>query len=85
MEKAFGTWPSPITAEAVATQGIRLSHVFVDGDDIYWIEGRAQEAGRYVLVRVGLMGRWRTSRLQASTFGRASTSTVVVRVLSQEV
>jgi dipeptidyl aminopeptidase/acylaminoacyl peptidase len=51
MDKAFGTWPSPITAEAVAAQGIRLSHVAVDGGDVYWIEGRPQEAGRNVLVR----------------------------------
>lgn len=51
MNKAFGTWPSPITAHAVATQGIRLSSVALDGEDIYWIEGRPQEAGRNVLVR----------------------------------
>ncbi|HVQ15740.1 MAG TPA: prolyl oligopeptidase family serine peptidase [Vicinamibacterales bacterium] len=51
MQKAFGTWPSPITAQAVAAQGIRLSYVAVDGDDIYWIEGRPHEAGRNALVR----------------------------------
>ena len=51
MEKPFGTWRSPITAQAVATQGIRLSYVAIDGEDIYWIEGRPQEGGRNVLVR----------------------------------
>ena len=51
MQKDFGTWASPITASTVATQGIRLSNVAVDGEDIYWIEGRPQEAGRNVLVR----------------------------------
>jgi dipeptidyl aminopeptidase/acylaminoacyl peptidase len=51
VQKPFGTWPSPITAEAVAAQGIRLSYVAVDGDDIYWIEGRPHEAGRNALVR----------------------------------
>jgi hypothetical protein len=51
VQKAFGTWASPITAETVATQGIRLSAVAVDGADIYWIELRPQEGGRNVLVR----------------------------------
>jgi dipeptidyl aminopeptidase/acylaminoacyl peptidase len=51
VQKAFGTWPSPITADAVATQGIRFSNVAIDGEDIYWIEGRPQEGGRNVLVR----------------------------------
>jgi dipeptidyl aminopeptidase/acylaminoacyl peptidase len=57
VQKPFGTWPSPITAEAVAAQGIRLSYVAVDGDDIYWIEGRPHEAGRNVLVRLRPDGR----------------------------
>jgi dipeptidyl aminopeptidase/acylaminoacyl peptidase len=48
---AFGTWPSPISAALVAGQGLRLSAVSVLGDDVYWIEGRPQEAGRNVLVR----------------------------------
>ena len=47
----FGTWPSPITAEAVAAQSVRLSSVAIDGDDIYWLEGRPSEGGRNVLVR----------------------------------
>jgi dipeptidyl aminopeptidase/acylaminoacyl peptidase len=51
VQKAFGTWPSPISADAVATQGIRFSNVAIDGQDIYWIEGRPQEGGRNVLVR----------------------------------
>ena len=52
MQKAYGTWPSPITAQTVAAQGLRLSYVAVDGDDIYWIEGRPHEAGRNALVRL---------------------------------
>ena len=47
----YGTWPSPISAERVASQSVRLGAVAVDGDDIYWIEGRPQEGGRNVLVR----------------------------------
>jgi dipeptidyl aminopeptidase/acylaminoacyl peptidase len=47
----YGTWPSPISAERVASQSVRLGAVAVDGDDVYWIEGRPQEGGRNVLVR----------------------------------
>ncbi len=46
-----GTWPSPISAEVIAAQGVRLGAVAIDGDDIYWLEGRPQEGGRNVLVR----------------------------------
>jgi dipeptidyl aminopeptidase/acylaminoacyl peptidase len=35
----------------VAAQGLRLGAVSLDGDDIYWIEGRPNESGRNVLVR----------------------------------
>ncbi len=57
MQKPYGTWPSPITANAVAAQGTRLSHVAIDGDDIYWLEGRPHEGGRNVLVRRRADGR----------------------------
>jgi acetyl esterase/lipase len=50
-QKGFGTWPSPISAQAVATQGVRLGSVAVDGDDVYWLERRPNEGGRSVLVR----------------------------------
>jgi dipeptidyl aminopeptidase/acylaminoacyl peptidase len=35
----------------VAAQGLRLSAVAIDGDDVLWVEGRPQEGGRNVLVR----------------------------------
>jgi dipeptidyl aminopeptidase/acylaminoacyl peptidase len=57
VKKAYGTWPSPITAAAVAAQGIRLSYVAIDGDDIYWLEGRPHEGGRNILVRRRRDGR----------------------------
>jgi dipeptidyl aminopeptidase/acylaminoacyl peptidase len=49
--RPYGTWPSPITADVVAAQGVRLGAVAVDGDDVYWLEGRPHEGGRNVLVR----------------------------------
>jgi dipeptidyl aminopeptidase/acylaminoacyl peptidase len=47
----YGTWPSPITAQVVASQGLRLGAVCIDGPDICWLEGRPTEGGRIVLVR----------------------------------
>ena len=48
---AYGTWKSPIAAETVAAGAFRLSGVVLDGDDIYWMEGRPEEGGRNVIVR----------------------------------
>jgi dipeptidyl aminopeptidase/acylaminoacyl peptidase len=57
VQKAYGTWPSPISAQVVAAQGLRLGAVAVDGDEIYWLEGRPSEGGRSVLVRRSADGR----------------------------
>jgi dipeptidyl aminopeptidase/acylaminoacyl peptidase len=46
-----GTWQSPLTAARVTAGTLRFDHLVVDGDDLYWVEGRASEAGRYVVVR----------------------------------
>ena len=51
MEQPYGTWASPITAAVVASQGLRLSSGAVDGDSVYWVEGRPSEGGRNVVVQ----------------------------------
>ncbi|HEX7228027.1 MAG TPA: S9 family peptidase, partial [Candidatus Binatia bacterium] len=47
----FGSWKSPVTADLVARGEVGLEQVKIDGDDLYWIERRAQEGGRKVVVR----------------------------------
>jgi dipeptidyl aminopeptidase/acylaminoacyl peptidase len=47
----YGTWTSPLTAAAIASGNLRLGAVQIDGEDIYWLEGRPQEGGRYALLR----------------------------------
>ena len=47
----FGTWPSPITPGTITTRTVLLSQVRVDGADTYWVEQRASQAGRNVLLR----------------------------------
>jgi dienelactone hydrolase len=53
----YGTWRSPLTARAVAADAVRLGSIALDGDDIYWIEGRPDEGGRNTLVKRSVDGR----------------------------
>src|SRR5262249_58280141 len=46
----FGAWRSPLSAERVAAASLGLGGLAVDGDAIWWIEGRPTEQGRAVLV-----------------------------------
>lgn len=48
-----GTWTSPITASVVAAGATPLSSLMLDGASLYWLEGRASEAGRSTLVGSG--------------------------------
>ena len=47
----YGTWNSPLTAARVTAGKLRFDHLVLDGNDLYWVEGRASEGGRYVIVR----------------------------------
>lgn len=47
----YGSWPSPLSAARVTAGALRLDQIQLDGDDVYWIEGRASEGGRNVIVR----------------------------------
>lgn len=47
----YGSWESPISADLISTEGRRIIEVVTDGEDIYWIEMRPTESGRYVIVR----------------------------------
>src|SRR5580765_8201227 len=47
----YGSWKSPLTAARVTAGALRFDHLVLDGDDLYWIEGRASESGRNVIVR----------------------------------
>lgn len=47
----FGSWRSPIDVETVVASGISLAEPWLDGDDVYWLEGRPLEGGRRALMR----------------------------------
>src|SRR5512141_2919661 len=50
-EAPYGSWKSPITADLIVAGSLSLLETAIDGDDLYWVEGRAQEAGRYTIMR----------------------------------
>ncbi|MBN2389716.1 MAG: S9 family peptidase [Anaerolineae bacterium] len=47
----YGAWKSPLTSDLIVSRSIGLGGGKFDGDDVYWLEGRPAEAGRYVIVR----------------------------------
>lgn len=46
-----GSWPSPLDARGTLAGATRRSAPRADGDDLYWLEARPQDAGRVTLVR----------------------------------
>ncbi len=48
----FGSWRSPVTADVIIEGSRSLQEHVVDGEDLYLLEGRPQEGGRGVVVRV---------------------------------
>jgi len=46
----YGSWPSPISAEALVEGVVSLSGLASDGETVFWLEGRPEEGGRTVLV-----------------------------------
>ncbi len=55
--RPYGAWRSPITADMVVAGTMQLEQVAVDGQDIYWTEGRPWESGRVVLCRMTAGGQ----------------------------
>ncbi len=47
----YGSWKSPITSDLITSGTISLSSIRLDGENVYWLEGRPAEAGRSVIVR----------------------------------
>ncbi|MEK7831954.1 MAG: S9 family peptidase, partial [Acidobacteriota bacterium] len=47
----YGSWRSPITSDLIVAGTVRLGQVELDGEDVYWIEGRPAEKGRNAIVR----------------------------------
>ena len=52
----YGAWRSLIRIDDVVGDVIVLGEPWIDGDDVYWLEGRPTEGGRRVLVRAAADG-----------------------------
>ena len=61
-------WPSPISPSAVATAGLRFDAVQMDGDQVFWVEGRPSESGRCVIVQRDVRGETPARDLIAAPF-----------------
>lgn len=47
---SYGSWNSPITSDLIVAGSVGLNEIRLDGETIYWVEGRPQEQGRNVIV-----------------------------------
>ena len=54
---SYGSWKSPITSDLIVSGVIGLGQIAIDDDDIYWVETRPQEKGRFVVVKLLPDGR----------------------------
>ena len=52
----YGAWRSSIRIDDVVGDVISLGEPWIDGDDVFWLEGRPAEDGRRVLVRAAADG-----------------------------
>ncbi len=53
---AYGSWPSAIQPEMLVTDSIRIFDVRMLDNQVYWIEMRPAEAGRYVIMNSAVKG-----------------------------
>jgi dipeptidyl aminopeptidase/acylaminoacyl peptidase len=67
----YGAWLSPLTAATIAAGSTRIGDLRVDGADVYWVEARAREGGRQVVVR------WRDGEVADVLDGTANARTRV--------
>ena len=52
----YGAWESPVTTEMLTAGALRFEGIAVDGDDVYWVESRPDEAGRCAAMRLAADG-----------------------------
>ena len=49
-QKNYGSWPSKLSAENLASGGHKFGHLTIDGGLAYWLESLPAEGGRVVIV-----------------------------------
>tara|TARA_B100000586_G_scaffold198510_1_gene146867 strand:+ start:17450 stop:19399 length:1950 start_codon:yes stop_codon:yes gene_type:complete len=57
MKSHYGSWESTITPEKIIEGGLRFSEIRSNGSELYFLEGRPEESGRYVIVKQSSDGK----------------------------
>tara|TARA_B100000579_G_scaffold86857_4_gene68197 strand:+ start:42531 stop:44465 length:1935 start_codon:yes stop_codon:yes gene_type:complete len=57
MKSHYGSWESTITPKKITEGGLRFSEIRSSGSDLYFLEGRPEESGRYVIVKQASDGK----------------------------
>ena len=47
----YGSWKSPITTDLMLSESVGLGEIQIFQNEIYWIETRPREQGRYVIIK----------------------------------
>ena len=56
MKSHYGSWESTITPQKIIEGGLRFSEIRSNSSELYFLEGRPEEAGRYVIVKQNSSG-----------------------------
>ena len=57
MKLHYGSWESTITPQKIIEGGLRFSEIRSNSSELYFLEGRPEEAGRYVIVKQNSSGK----------------------------
>jgi dipeptidyl aminopeptidase/acylaminoacyl peptidase len=66
----YGSWASPISAQALTTAAVGLAAVELDGDQLYWLEAHPDQGGRVGLWRRPIVGGAATEVTPAPAYVR---------------
>lgn len=51
IKSSYGSWKSPITADLIVAGTKTYKDLFVENGNVYWVESRPEEGGRYAIVK----------------------------------
>ena len=66
----YGSWASPLSVEHLTSASTGLAAVRIDGDQLYWLESRADQGGRSSVWRRSVAGGEPTELTPAPAYVR---------------
>ena len=66
----YGSWASPLSVEHLTSASTGLAAVRIDGDQLYWLESRADQGGRTSVWRRAVAGGEPTELTPAPAYVR---------------